>query len=267
MRRLKTAAVIVVAIIVSYGAAHGGAPGGRDAGVRLVTTGGEARGDRACYVLWALSHGPYADYTPSGWYSDLVDMLEMNNIISYEADYDLNYIGLDSYDMIVVGTLLAWDSAYTAAELTAIQDFVSAGGGLLIMGENSDCPNEHINIISEAYGVTCPLTGGDVNGHITDFAGIDLFAGVTTLELISAPGLTVGYPGAAVAWASGGEPVVAIAGPCEVVVVSDGNLWENDYIAAGDNETCALNVFDCLCSSDTGAQNHSSWGLVKALFR
>jgi len=236
-------------------------------GVRLVTTGTEVAGDRACYVLWALSHGPYANYTPSGWYSDLVDMLEMNNIISYEADYDLNYIGLDSYDIIVVGTLLAWDSAYTAAELTAIQDFVSAGGGLLIMGENSDCPNEHINIISEAYGVTCPLTGGDVNGHITDFAGIDLFTGVTTLELIGSPGLTVGYPGAAVAWASGGQPVVAIAGPCEVIVVSDGNVWENDYIATGDNETCALNVFDCLCSSDTGAQNDSSWGLVKALFR
>ena len=52
--------------------------------------------------------------------------------------------------------------------------------------------------------------------------------------------------------------MVAIAGPCEVVVVSDGNLWENDYIAMGDNETFALNVFDCLCSTDRDGDDGDS---------
>jgi hypothetical protein len=213
-----------------------------------------------------LSHGPYAEYTPSGWYSDLVDMLEMNDLISYQSTYDLNYVGLDAYDTIVIGTLLAWDEAFTTAELTAIQNYVTGGGGLLIMGDNTACPNEHINIISEAYGVTCPTTGSDIDGHITDFAAIDLFTGVTTLELIGAPGLTVAAPSAEIAWASGGEPVMALFGDCSVIVVSDGNLWENDYLAQGDNETCALNVFNCLCSANTGAQDRSTWGLIKALY-
>jgi hypothetical protein len=232
-----------------------------------VTAGGDAPEGRSCYVLWALSHGPYIDYTPSGRYSDLVDVLEFNDIISYEATYDLNYILLDSYDVIVIGTLLAWDSAFTSAELTAIRDFVDDGGGLLIMGDNSDCPNEHINIIGEAYGVTCAVTGSDIDGHITDFADIDLFTGVTSLELIGAPGLAaVGSPSMEVAWASGGEPVMALAGGCSVVVVSDSNLWENQYLAEGDNETCALNVFDCLCSASTGLNDRSSWGMIKALY-
>jgi hypothetical protein len=268
MRRLIVLAVTVLVVVVTHGAASGAAPASRGAGVRPVTARGEAPDSRASFVLWALSHGPYANYTPSEWYSDLVDMLEVNDIISYEAIYDLNYILLDSYDVIVIGTLLAWDSAFTSAELTAIQDFVDGGGGLLIMGDNSACPNQHINIISEAYGVTCVLTGSDIDGHITDFADIDLFAGVTSLELFSAPGLaSVGSPSMEVAWASGGEPVVALAGGCSVIAVSDGNLWENAYLAEGDNETFALNVFDCLCSASTGTPDRSTWGLIKALYR
>jgi hypothetical protein len=268
MRRLTVIVLAALVVVTTHGAAYAAAPSECDPGVRPVTAGGEAPDGRACYILWALSHGPYAHYTPSEWYSDLVDMLEVNSIISYEAIYDLNYIGLSSYDVIVIGTLLAWDEAHTAAEVTAIQDFVDGGGGLVIMGENSACPNDHINIISEAYGVSCVLSGSDIDGHITDFADIDLFAGVTSLELISAPGFaSVDSPSMEIAWASGGESVMALAGGCSVIAVSDGNLWENAYLAEGDNETCALNVFDCLCSTSTGTPDRSTWGLIKALYR
>ena len=141
MKRLIALALTALVVVSAPGAAYGAAPGALGPGVRSVTAGGEDPEGRSGYVLWALSHGPYANYTPSEWYSDLVDMLEMNDIISYEAVYDLNYILLDSYDVIVIGTLLAWDSAFTSAELTAIQGFVDGGGGLLIMGENSACPS------------------------------------------------------------------------------------------------------------------------------
>jgi len=59
---------------------------------------------------------------------------------------------------------------------------------------------------------------------------------------------------------------MAVAGDCDVIVVGDGDMWGDDYIWLADNETCALNAFECLCASDSPVES-STWGLIKALYR
>jgi hypothetical protein len=230
---------------------------------------GERRSDRSHTVLWSLGHGPYADYTPSGWYSDLVDALEYRDIVSYETTYSLEYVYLDAYDVIVIGTVLAWDSAYTPAELAAVQDFVDAGGALLVLGDNSDTPNEHINPITEAYDVTCQVTGSEPGSDITDVESHAVFAGVSEISLVGPGSLFVSAPGETLARASGGEAVVGLSGAGGVIVIGDCNFCENDYMGLADNEAFILNVFEYLADYETGIPDgqSTSWGRVKAGYR
>jgi hypothetical protein len=221
--------------------------------------------DRTYSVLWDLSHGQYSGYAPSGSYSDLADMLTEHEINCYETTTSLEFVSLDAYDMIVIGTVLAWDSAYTGPELAAVEEFVSTGGGLLIMGDNASCPNENITPVSEAFGVSSAAEG-EFNGAITDFDALELFTDVDTLQIVWGTGLEVASPSETIARGPGGESAVSLMGDCEVIMICDCNLWENQYIGLADNETFALNVFSCLCGADTPVVR-STWGTIKSLYR
>ena len=231
--------------------------------------GPRQRGERDYTALWDLSHGPYADYTLSGWYSQLDEALIYRGVICYETTYSLQYVYLDAYDMIVIGTVLAWDSAYTPAELAAIQDFVDSGGSLLVLSDNSDTPNENINPISEAYDVTCQETGSEPASEVTDFEPHEVFTGVSQISLVGPGSLLVSAPGDTLARASTGEAVVSLSGAGAVMVIGDCNLCENDYIGLADNETFILNVFEYLAGRESGISDPQSttWGRVKAQYR
>lgn len=276
MRRLAIAiaAVALALLMCGQASAAGGmrteasAIGGGTAGKgeRSVTTDAEARGDRSCSVLWDLSHGVYMDWSPSGRFADLVDTLSAHDILSYVTAESLQLVDLSAYDMIVIGTVLAWDSAYTAAELTAVQDFLSAGGGLLIMGENSTAPNENVNPISEAYGVTCPVEWETSANYVTSFSDHRIFDDVAELYTPGCGGLIVTPPSEAAAHSPDGDPAVSLMGDCGVIVTGDADLWRSSYLGISDNKAFALNVFTCLCNADTPAEG-SSWGVIKSLYR
>ena len=53
---------------------------------------------------------------------------------------------------IVVCLGSAWDSAYSTAEVNAITNYVGSGGGLLIMGDNTDCPNGNVQPVATPFG-------------------------------------------------------------------------------------------------------------------
>ena len=266
MVRTAIAVVVVVLALLPCPDVQAADISAAGSGVRLVTTGTEVRSDRTHSVLWDISRGPWVGYTPSGEFSNLVDMLATHEINSYETTSHLNEVDLSSFDMIVIGTILAWYSAYEAAELTAIQDFVSAGGGLLIMGEYPTSPNENITLISEAYGVTYPSEGGTCGSEITDFDAHDIFDGVTELAMVAPGPLFASAPSDTVAREFQGYAVVSLMGDCDVIATGDCSLWENDFLGADDNSTFALNVFECLTGADTAVES-TSWGVVKSLYR
>ena len=111
-------------------------------------------------ILWDTSHGVYLDFSPSGWYSELAAAVTAQGFTVDENNSGVLNLNLSNYEIIVVNVTSAWNSAYSSAEVTAIQNFVNGGGGLLIMGDNADpiVPNSNVNPVAQIFGTTVGLS-------------------------------------------------------------------------------------------------------------
>jgi hypothetical protein len=109
-------------------------------------------------VLWDLTHGVYLGYEPAAYYSDLVALLAGNGYVTATTTAGIDNIDLSPYDVIVIAVLSNWYSVYSASEVAAIQSFIDGGGGVLVMGENTSCPNANVNPITQAFGITCGVS-------------------------------------------------------------------------------------------------------------
>ena len=109
-------------------------------------------------VLWDLTHGVYFTYEPTGDYSELVAMLASNAYVVSTTAAGIDNVDLAPYDIIVICLGSAWDSPYTASEVTAIQSFVARGKGVFVMAENANTPNANIQPITKRSVrlVVCP---------------------------------------------------------------------------------------------------------------
>ena len=220
-------------------------------------------------VLWDLTHGVVFGYEPASFYSDVVGMLAANGYVTTTTDAGIHNIDLSSYEIIVIALGSAWYSVYTAAEVQAVQDFVAAGGGVLVMSENTDCPNENINPITQAFGVTCGVSfPNPLDLFFTDFAAHQIFDGVTTVYFRAAGELSASAPGIPLAWTDAGEEMIASVEPCRMLVTGDANFCDNDCMATGgaQNEQFILNIFECLATGTSPVED-STWGTIKALYR
>lgn len=218
-------------------------------------------------VLWDLSHGVYLGYEPAAWYSNLVGLLAANGYVTTTTTAGIDNIDLSPYEIIVIGVLSSWNSPYTASEVQAIQDFMALGGGILVMGENTDCPNANVNPVTQAFGVTCGisyLSPSDL--YFTDFVAHQIFDGVTTVYYRAAGDILASGPGVPLAWTDAGEEVIASVEPCRMIVTGDCNFCDNTYMSTADNQQFTLNVFDCLATGINPVED-STWGAIKAIYR
>jgi hypothetical protein len=217
----------------------------------LAATGGS--------VLWDLTHGVYLGYEPGGSYSSLTALL---NSAGYTVDTTaagVNNVDLFNYDLLVVSLGSNWYSAYTVPEVAAIDAFVHAGGGLLIMCDNPATPNGNVNPVALEFGTTCG--GAALNLlPLTDFAAHPVFAGVSQVEFATGGELAASSPSGLVAFDSDGKAGVALAEAAagRVAVVGDFNLWDNSYLAEASNQRFAENVFHWLSASWLSAMPRSS---------
>jgi len=197
-------------------------------------------------VLWDLTHGIYFGYEPNNSYSSLVTLLNSAGFSIYTTDVGLDNIDLAAYDIIVVNLGSSWSSVYTPAEVASIVDFVNAGGGLLVMGDNPNTPNTNINPVSQAFGCTTGVSTISPGGlYINNFSPHSLYAAITEIYYLVAGEVTSAGSSSLTAWGAGGEGVVCIAemGAGRTVVLGDINLWENSEIATSQNQLFAENVF------------------------
>jgi hypothetical protein len=139
---------------------------------------------------------------------------------------------LDGKDVaFVVNFGSNWYSDYFSAEATAIEDFVEDGGGLIVMGDNSYCPNANINPVAQRFGTT------------------------------AAPSQTVGRDSAGYAAVN-----VAISGSGRVIALGDVNLWVQ-YYTYGDGKdvtrggTAAADTFS-LVDNRPFARNAFDWATL-----
>jgi uncharacterized repeat protein (TIGR01451 family) len=200
-------------------------------------------------VLWDLTHGVFTSYEPSGYYSQLTAMLTEKGYTVETTSAGVENVNLDEYAVLVICLGSSWYSAYTVAEVEVISNFVANGGGLLVMGDNTDCPNANINPVAQEYGTTCGISYiSPLDLYISDLAAHPIFDGVTQIYMRAAgeiDGSTA--PSQEVAWDDSGLAVVSVAsGSGRVVITGDNSLWHNDYIANAQNQLFAENVFDWL---------------------
>ncbi|MCP4707078.1 MAG: S8 family serine peptidase, partial [Planctomycetes bacterium] len=195
-------------------------------------------------VLWDLTHGVYSGYSPTSNYTDLVTTLQDNGY-SVDTTTNISSADLDQYDILVICLGSAWTTAYTTSEVNAIKAFVSAGGGLLIMGDNPSTPNANINPVAQAFGTTCGVSSTD--SIITNIDAHPIMDGVAELTLASGGELTATTSDPQ-AWDSNNKAVVTTQthNSGRVVVVGDINAWVNGSLTDTDNQTFMENTFDWL---------------------
>ena len=211
--------------------------------------------DDTKYVLWDMAHsndGPAS-------YSDLVDDLELIDFnITEFSDSEINASVLSQYNTLAIVQPRA---AYSSIELTAIQDFVMNGGGLIVIGD---------------YNVT-------VMDSLTTFAGFDWI--YTGSGLIAGP-VEVAHPvtfGAEscvfpsyglkfnVTWPAiglretGGLHIFGAAqiGQGKVVCVGDDEVFRDSDIHEDDNFIMGRNSFTWASSA---ARTHDVWAHARVFF-
>jgi hypothetical protein len=203
-------------------------------------------------ILWDTTHGVSYGYQPSIEYSDLTMVLAGLGFTMETCSDSVHNVTLSDYDILVVCNGSSTFSGYSAAEVTAINTFVNNGGGLLVMGDNTDTPNHYINPVAQNFGVTCGVSYiYPLDLYIDDFAPHPIFNGVSEIMYRAAGEITAVAPAQMVALDSAGNGVVAVAeiGLGKVVVIGDINSWANNYFANSQNQLFAENVFQWLATT------------------
>ncbi|TXT57574.1 MAG: hypothetical protein BAJATHORv1_10276 [Candidatus Thorarchaeota archaeon] len=170
---------------------------------------------------------------------------------------DLDSTLLSNYDILV---LFFPQISLKSSEVTAIEDFVENGGGLLLVGIDNQTTSwlytpEHLNSISESFGITFNLD--EWSGTANDFDDHQVMQGVSSIhsnsEQHSACSLSLSGSATSVALYDGNS-IVAVSSSGSGRVVAVGtlapflmynekvNLLESRY----DHHQFSLNVIDWL---------------------
>ena len=203
-------------------------------------------------ILWDTHHGVLNDYAPSGQYADLTLLLQRHGFTMTTSDTGVADLDLSGYDVVVACLASAWDSAYTAAEVDALTNFVEAGGGLLVLADNTSTPVANVAPLATAFGVgvaAANLTSNDV----TVFGRHLVTLGLDSVKLLSGGALSVDSPASAMAWGDAAKTKIVAAaarkGLGRVVVIGDVNLFRTDLLPQAGNKKLSLSLFAWLADS------------------
>jgi hypothetical protein len=192
------------------------------------------------HVLFDQTHG--ADNIAC--YSMWITTLSERGFMTYvQTSGEITFDKLDNYDVFVIPQA---DIPYLPSELSAIQNFVFDGGGLLIIGDNY--PSIYTDLTSFA-GIT--WTSGKASGITTDISPHAVTAGVYSVYLAS-PYAKMNVTGVAqdlVRHEKGGIMLaVSVQSFGKVIGFADENsLWDLS-IRGGDNLRLACNMIEWLAT-------------------
>ena len=209
-------------------------------------------GSQNCLALWDISHGVYLNYYPTGAFSQFVALLTGEGYPVAVTDKGIldPSVDLSSFDILIISTVTTDDSPYSAAEVAVIKTFVDNGGKLLILADNPGCPNENINPVSQAFGVTTGVSylSGDL--YITNLASHPAFNGVSTVYMIAGGELS---STGTIAWSPDERPAIDAVEESRVIVIGDSNIFDNNHISTADNTLFAKNLWTEVFCPPVGA--------------
>jgi hypothetical protein len=203
-----------------------------------------------CAALWDISHGVYLNYQPSGDYSQFVALLNSQGYPVAVTTDGVMSEDLSQYKILIISTLTTDDSAYSPDEVAKIKSFVDNGGKLLIMSENTDCPNENINPVSQAFGTTTGVSYlYPLDLLITNLATHPAFTGVSTVYFRAGGELS---STGTIAWTPDKKPAINVAEENRVVIIGDSNIFSNGNLGNYDNTKLAMNLWkNVYCPTST----------------
>ena len=204
-----------------------------------------ARADK--HVLWDLTHGVFPGYEPADLYSTATAILAGDGFRVSTTTAGVANLDLTNWDVLVIANGSCWLGAYTQAEVSAIEAFVSAGGGLLVMADNTGAWPQNIAPVAQAFGTTTAvkflfpidLVFGMYTPH-------PIFQDVDRIFYRGAGELAAGSPSEAVGFTSASEPAVCVTTDSRVVVTGDVNVFDDAHIHRADNVRFLRNVFSYL---------------------
>ncbi|MFQ5577576.1 MAG: hypothetical protein ACE5G8_11395, partial [Anaerolineae bacterium] len=191
-------------------------------------------------VLFDATHGGNA-----ATYDELMaDLTAAGFAIDIAATGPISAAGLAAHDIYWIpdSTTIAW----SAAELSAVQNWVGGGGSVFI---NYDCcDNATAPVVAALFDITFTGSGGS-GGVTTDIAPHPTTQGVSAVNLPS-PFQSLAVGGSAVGLVNdvGGDLQAAAnrAGGGKAVVVADDAFNDNGNYASSDNTLFAANIFNWL---------------------
>ncbi|TFH00954.1 MAG: hypothetical protein E4H14_19130, partial [Candidatus Thorarchaeota archaeon] len=169
---------------------------------------------------------------------------------------------LAPYDVLV----MAWpDQKYTAAEGAVIDEWVSGGGSLLVLGDRTELgfPNDYgdetLNTVMQNFDMSLGTTNEMNPGTMTPGTHVTL-EGCTGLTMGPRNYLSV-LGNATTIWFDGTHPVVAGQeyGAGRVILSADMNIFDNGALGLTNNRRFASNVLNWLTASDAEILVHSDY--------
>ncbi len=215
---------------------------------------GEKGGDKGSTVLWDLTHGVFLGCEPADAYSDLAALLaDAGHTLTTTRNIGTETLSGLAVLVVCVGS--SWFSAYTPAEIAQIETFVLNGGGVLLMGDNPDCPNVNVDPLAGLFGVACGrtfLSPPPYEELITSFSGHPVFTGVSMISYAAGGELQVASPGTAIAWYDGKAAAAAVShGAGRAIVTGDFNFCDNEGLLSGSgNQAFIRNAFAWLAGGE-----------------
>ncbi len=199
-------------------------------------------------LFWDISHGPFGNFDPNGEYNQIVQQLEQNDFTLIESDESVIENGLWDADILVISVLSNYDTPYTAAEVERIINFVNAGGGLIVLGDNSAANPNNILPVLEPFHMLA-ARGDDLEDPM-NFIDHELFQGVATIGFRNGGAVEGDEENGAIVMATDnndlGGIVINETFRGKVLLFGDADFWANQLYNAFDNSALALNSFNLL---------------------
>ncbi|MFW9958013.1 MAG: hypothetical protein ACFFCT_08080 [Candidatus Odinarchaeota archaeon] len=218
-------------------------------------------------VAYDLSHQPRLSVDSwDGEFSTLTDPisnfaqfrnLAVNHTFTYDKFYPTSTANFTSerladYDILV----LPWpDLNYTSSEIQVVEEWVSGGGSLLVLGDRHDFPGPNpgdlaINSLLQNFDMS--LGTNNILGSISATPGSHVTVESCNSLAMGNRNHLVVLANATAIWFEGADPVVAAQefGQGRAILSADMNIFDSSGITLGYNLRFALNVLVWLSSND-----------------
>jgi hypothetical protein len=187
-------------------------------------------------------------------YSDMRDLLEMRGYtfdkLYGKASGNLTNARLSGYDMLI---LVAPDFNYTTAEITVVQNWVSAGGGLLVLSESLQSgpfleASAQINSLME--GMDLLLADVPSTSQTALFRIHPLAEGCTSIVHFGNGFVNYSGNGFEISYEDSNTIVAGTYfGEGRIILAADINFPENSQMVFASNENLAMNIANWLTAA------------------